>query len=383
MNALFKPNWSELISPLALASYLALVGVYTSVTGLFGLPGDGLGWPGQVALLSFVLAWLVLLVTDKTIHRRLGLVCLAALAASALGLLMLGTTGTGPILLVLLATMVVGLLPGRAALVALLIVNLLFALVLHFRWGWDWNWTLTQLMTFGAFQAFAALIVHYANQAESAAGKLREVNANLMATRSLLSETARDQERLRLSRELHDVAGHKLTALKLNLHQLAKQPDVARHGELQQATTLAGELLEDLRAVVRQLRRDDGIDLARGIEQLIEPMPSPKVVLTIDPALRVPRAEQAETLLRVIQEGLTNAARHGHARQAWLQLGRDGDQISLRLEDDGRLHWPISMGNGLSFMRERLTELGGALELAPSSRGGLSLGARLPLEPTA
>ncbi|NDY95849.1 sensor histidine kinase [Wenzhouxiangella limi] len=380
MNRLSNSDFSELISPLAMASYLAIAGVYVSVTGLLGLPGDGLGWPGQVALLAFVVVWLTLLITDTAGHQRRAVFWLAALAISALGLLTLGRTNTGPILLVLLATMVVSIFPGRRALLILLAINVMFALILHFRWGWAWNWILTQVMTFGAFQAFAALIIHYARRAELAAEALREVNAKLMATRSLLGETARDQERLRLSRELHDVAGHKLTAIKLNLHHLARQPGLAASGELRQATSLAGDLLEDLRAVVRQLRQNDGIDLALGIRQLIEPLPTPTVALNLDPALRVPRAEQAETLLRVIQEGLTNAARHGRARHAWLELGRDGDQLRLCLEDDGRLDWPLTPGNGLSIMRERLVELGGDLELAPSRRGGLSLTARLPLE---
>jgi signal transduction histidine kinase len=366
-----------------MAAYLAIAGVYISVTGLFGLPGDGLGWPGQAALLAFVVLWVSLLLTDEAARPRLAAVYLATLAVCTLGLLMLGRTNTGPILLVLVATMVVSIFPGRRALLILLAINVLFALILRFRWGWAWNWTVTQTMTFGAFQAFAALIIHYARRAESTAEELREVNANLMATRSLLSETARDQERLRLSRELHDVAGHKLTAIKLNLHHLARQPGLTDSSELNQATSLAGDLLEDLRAVVRQLRQNDGIDLALGIRQLIEPLPSPKVEMRLEPGLRVPRAEQAEALLRVIQEGLTNAARHGRARHAWLELGRDGEQLRLHLEDNGRLKWPLTPGNGLSFMRERLVELGGDLELEPSTRGGLSLTARLPLEPGA
>lgn len=376
----FKPDWSQLNSPLAWAAYLAIAGVYVSVTGMFGLPGDGLGWPGQAFLLSFALVWLVLMLADADNHPRLVMTCLVALIVSAFGLLLLGRTNTGPILLVLSAIMMVSVLPPRVALVALLLANLAFALILRYRWGWQWNWALTQVMTFGAFQAFSATIVHYANRAEQAAKEVREVNANLMATRSLLSETARDQERLRLSRELHDVAGHKLTALKLNLHHLAKNQGLGDNEQLNLATSLAGELLEDLRAVVRQLRQNDGIDLAKGVHQLTEPLPRPQVELNLDPALRVPRAEQAETVLRVIQEGLTNAARHGRARRAWLLLAGEEGQLILRLEDDGRLQWPIKPGNGLSFMRERLAELNGDLEISRSPHGGLCLTARLPLE---
>ncbi len=380
MQLAFKPDWSQLNSPLAWAAYLAIAGVYISVTGLFGMPGDGLGWPGQAFLLSFAMVWLMLMVTDSDSQRRPAIIFLFALTLSAFGLLMLGRTNTGPILLVLVAIMMVAVLPPRVALAALLLANLVFALILRYRWGWQWNWVLTQVMTFGAFQAFAATIVHYANRAEQAAQELREVNANLMATRSLLSETARDQERLRLSRELHDVAGHKLTALKLNLHQLGRNLGLADSLELKQATGLAGELLDDLRAVVRQLRENDGISLARGIEQLTAPMPSPELRLSLDPKLRIPRAEQAETCLRMIQEGLTNAARHGRARTAWLELFRQGGHLLLRLEDDGRVQWPLVPGNGLTFMRERLTELGGELDLSRSPRGGLCLTAQIPLE---
>lgn len=381
MKTSFKPAWQELVSPLALASYFAWGGVYVSVTGLFGLPGDGLGWPAQLMLFGFLFAWLITLALEPEADQVASWLCLVALVLTAFGLMLLGRSNTGAILLILVATIVVGVFKDRRAVAVLLLLNLAFAAIMHWRWGWPWNWTLTNLASFGAFQAFAALTIFYAHRAEAAATELREVNAHLLATRSLLSETARDQERLRVSRELHDVAGHKLTALKLNLRNLSRQPGLSDSAELNQATSLAGELLDDLRAVVRQLRQNDGIDLALGIRQLTEPLPSPKVFLSLEQPLRVPRAEQAETLLRVVQEGLTNAARHGRARNAWLAIARQGDQLCLKLEDDGQLHWPVKPGNGLSFMRERLTELGGELELTRSEHGGLTLNARLPLEP--
>ena len=76
------------------------------------------------------------------------------------------------------------------------------------------------------FQMFATLTAWYA-QALRADGEAicSETNAHLLATRSLLEESARDHERLRLARELHDVAGHKLTALKLNLTALERNGD--------------------------------------------------------------------------------------------------------------------------------------------------------------
>ncbi len=374
----------ELLSPLALASYAAWLAVYLTNSGWMGVPDADTGLAGQALMLIFLAAWLMLLATDSDTdlnrYRRRVDFGIVVLAVCALLLLTLSHSGTAPILLILLATQLAGRFDGRGLLISLVVVNLVFAGIIWQVWGYSLNWMLLTLASYAAFQAFAALVMHYAVKSEAMAAELKKVNAHLLATRSLLGETARDQERLRLSRELHDVAGHKLTALKLNLRNLARRSELKDCRELDTAANLAGELLDDLRAVVRQLRDHDGIDLAGGIRRLIEPLPSPRVALDLDESARIPRAMQAEALLRVVQEGLTNAARHGRARHAWVALGREGEQLQLTLDDDGELSWPIQPGNGLNGMRERLAELGGSLELAPSGRGGLSLTARLPLE---
>src|SRR5690606_35877122 len=99
-------------------------------------------------------------------------------------------------------------------------------------------------LLYAGFQAFAGLTGYYAKQAERSRDELAQVNAHLLATRSLLEESARDGERLRLARELHDVSGHKLTALKLQLALLARDPAGAPPA-VATAAMLAGELLED------------------------------------------------------------------------------------------------------------------------------------------
>ncbi len=374
----FQP--AELLKPLPLASYAAWLAVYATNTGWLGLQDADHGLAGQILLWLFLAAWLLALSIETRLQDRLGLLVTLALALSALGFLLLGPTGTGPILLVLLATQLAMQFHGRGLLIALVCVNVALLVIMRVAWEHPWNWVLLSVASYAAFQVFAALSMHYAIRAEEMADRLREVNAHLIATRSLLDEAARDQERLRLSRELHDVAGHKLTALKLNLRNLARQPGVQNSSELNMASSLASELLDDLRAVVRQLRDHDGIDLANGIRKLTEPLPNPEVTLRLDDSLRIPRAEQAETLLRVVQEGLTNAARHGRARHAWVDFGRDGENFRLQLEDDGRLTWPVKPGNGLTGMQERLELLGGSLHLGQSSHGGLRLTARLPAQ---
>lgn len=373
-------------SPLALASYVAWGVVWVTTTGIFGMTASHPGWPAAVTLLIFLGAWITAIGIDTESPGEAGRIghlhdaCLVVLAVSALVMIAMGPSGTSPILLVLVATLVASRFAAPVAIGLLVAINAAFAALLLTRWDASLAGTAVAVGAYGAFQAFAALVLIKAMEAERLATELQRVNARLLATRSLLSETARDQERLRLSRELHDVAGHKLTALQMNLRALARQAGASENRELETASGLAGELLQDLRAVVRQLRQGDGIDLETGIRELAAPLPRPRVHLDLDDDARIPRAEQAETLLRMVQEGLTNAARHGRAGHAWIQLRRDGESLHLDIDDDGRVRWPVTPGNGLAGMRERLAALGGSLEIAPSEHGGLRLAARLPVE---
>ena len=370
----------EFLKPLAMASYVALAAVWMGVVGWFGLPGEGFEVAAIVLLGSFSIAWLWALASD---HEKPGWrsdSSLVLLAGSALGLISLGRSGVSPILLILLATMLAARFPGARVIIPLAVVNLIFAALMHWRWQAEWSWVLVSVAAYGAFQAFAALLLHYARQAESMADDLRAVNAHLLATRYLLDEAARDQERLRLSRELHDIAGHKLTALKLNLRQLRRHPNLEQVAELDQASQLADELLGDIRGVVRQLRAGDGFDLARAFKQLARPFPLPRLELEIESSFKLERADQAEAILRLVQEALTNAARHGQARRLWVSLRERDGGLELALEDDGAAAWPIKFGNGLTGMRERIESLGGSVSIGPSRRGGLAITAMLPAE---
>jgi signal transduction histidine kinase len=199
-----------------------------------------------------------------------------------------------------------------------------------------------------------------------------------MATRSLLTESARDGERLRLSRELHDVAGHKLTALKLNLAVLAQDAGVADRREVITARTLADELLTDLRNVVSQLRRYDGIDLSAALQQLASVIPVPQVNVQVDPEARIDDAERAESLVRVAQESITNAARHAAARHVQLRLARWDEWLELTVQDDGKGAAGSRAGLGITGMRERVQALGGSLDIGVGEAGGVRVLARVP-----
>jgi glucose-6-phosphate-specific signal transduction histidine kinase len=303
---------------------------------------------------------------------------LVLMLAALFALFMLGPSGTAPALLVVFAVLAVLALSIAQAAVLLIAANVALAAVFVFVWRAS-AW-LQLFVIYAGFQFFAAMASHAMRQARTSADELRQVNANLLATRSLLAESARESERLRLSRELHDVSGHKLTALKLNLAVLSKDEALAARRELQASRALADELLEDIRGVVSQLREHDGIDLRNAFERLAEHLPSPRVHVEVAEDARVEDAERAATLVRLAQEGVTNSARHAGARNVWLRLTRDGDRLQLLIEDDGKVSEPLRPGHGVLGMRERVAELGGQLEIGSADNGGLRVCARLPRE---
>jgi signal transduction histidine kinase len=244
---------------------------------------------------------------------------------------------------------------------------------------WDNGGVWRIIIAYVGFQVFATLTAWYARRSADIAGQLRETNAHLLATRSLLEESARDHERLRLARELHDVAGHKLTALKLNLTALQRESGSAAN--VDSAAQLATELLDDIRGVVAQIRQHDGLDIRAALTQLVAPLPAPpRISLEIHDDARVANVAQAEALLRAVQEALTNAMRHSGARNVWVELVKEGEHIHLRVRDDGQVELPLKEGFGLAGMRERLAQLSGRLDITRASQGGVALDIRLPLQ---
>ena len=350
--------------PMSLAALLTWLAVLLTV--LFGAFGSrvaerGVAIPTIVAMLVFLFGLLADIVKAEgcqRLGRAVALVEVQALAA--LAVLALTGDGSVPALFVILAVQIAHL-PSRLRWWLMGINNLCLIAVL--LWTSPLGGAIAMFALYAGFQAFATLTAFYARSAENSRDALRLVNAELLATQSLLEDSARSHERLRLSRELHDVSCHKLTALKLQLAALARDP-VGAPPAVETAARLADELLGDIRGVVSQMRHDEGLDLGRAIEELAAPFPRPQVNLSIEPDLRIDDIAQARALLRAAQEALTNAARHSQAEQVWLSLARRDGNIELEVRDNGRGAVQARAGNGLTGMRERLEDVGGGLRFS-------------------
>lgn len=328
-----------------------------------------------VSLSIFTVLFVVMSAGPET-WRRTHHAAMVLMPAIALLLMWLAPRiGTAQVLLVIWTACAFKLWPLRWAIPAVLLIDAVFYLLMldsGFR-----SPAMMVLINMG-FQALAGLCVYYALTAERSRDQLALVNADLLATRALLSDSARDAERLRVARELHDVAGHKLTAMKLNLRALAVDPALAGHPQVKLAEQLSAELLDDIRDVVQALRDSRGLDLEMALRALAAPLPRPRLQLDLDPHLCIADPALAETLMRVVQEALTNAAKHAHADTLWVQVSAQENSVVLKIEDDGQLRGSIREGNGLCGMRERIAALGGDLLIRTRPQGGLQLQARFP-----
>jgi len=209
----------------------------------------------------------------------------------------------------------------------------------------------------------------------------RRLNSELRATRTLLAESSRLGERMRISRELHDLIGHHLTALSLNLEVASHLVQGQAQDHVRQAQSVAKLLLGDVREVVSQLRDEDSIDLTQALQSLTEGVPGLAIHLELPPRFSVDDPKRAQVLLRCAQEIITNTVRHAGARNLWLRFERNGDrQMAIHARDDGHGASQLKQGNGLSGMRERLAQYGGRLDIVTAKDQGFALDAWLPLE---
>ena len=230
-----------------------------------------------------------------------------------------------------------------------------------------------------------------ARQAGLAASALRRsdelgrLNAELELARERLV-SAREEERRRLRRDLHDGLGPTLASLTLRLdaarNLLARDPERA-DAQLVATSEQMQEAIAEIRRLVYDLRPPalDELGLAGALEQLALRQAGLQVSVEVEaPPLPALPAAVEVAAYRIVQEALANALRHGHAKDCRVQLALAAEGLRLQVSDDGQgLPNALEPGVGLRSMRERATELGGSLALERRAGGGTAVLACLPL----
>ncbi len=234
------------------------------------------------------------------------------------------------------------------------------------RFGWDSQDPLIEVLLYGTFHLFALFSSLTARKAEDATQHARELNRGLLATQQLLADAAKENERTRISRDLHDQLGHHMTALAINLQVASRLADGEVKNKVDQCHELSKQLLSDVRKAVSTLREHKSLDVGGALQRLVEDVPGLNVHLEVEPGLVVTNVSISEAIVRCVQEAVTNTLRHARASESWIRLWQDRGVLRLEIKDNGRASEHITPGNGLAGMRERIEKLNGRLTLTGS-----------------
>lgn len=350
---------------------LIFAGVLTWV--IVGLPHVGDMQPAwAVCFVAFIVLFLV--ATQPSLEgSRAEIVLVAAQTVLALVCTALEPDGFQPVLLVLVAAQLVRLPTGVALLWIVAQSSVLFLIVRDHSRGGPW-----MTLAYVAFQLFGYLTAQIAHDEREARQALAEVNAELRVATGLLEMSSRAEERLRIARELHDLIGHHLTALSLNLEVASHLATGEAREQIDKSQRIAKLLLSDVRDVVSRTREGETVDLAAALASVRDAVTSPQIHIDGGNAA-VAEPLVAQTALRAVQEIVTNAVRHSGARNLWLKIGTAGRSLTLDARDDGGGTDRVVFGNGLRGMRERVEEAGGTLEVASMRGRGFEVHLRLPI----
>jgi signal transduction histidine kinase len=202
---------------------------------------------------------------------------------------------------------------------------------------------------------------------------------------------AQEEERARISRELHDDLGQALTTHLITLRNLQRDlslPPQTLFESLQALYDQSYEIFVKIRGIARDLRPPvlDTLGLRVAMQTYCTEFTRRThlpVIFESDPDASLPELPDAYniTLYRTLQEALTNVIKHARASQVWVDLSMDDDRVTLTIQDNGigiGDEKPGSNGIGLAGLRERITIAGGSLTVSSTPKRGTILSAQFP-----
>ncbi|MAE71927.1 MAG: hypothetical protein CME06_15855 [Gemmatimonadetes bacterium] len=197
-----------------------------------------------------------------------------------------------------------------------------------------------------------------------------------------------EQERRSISRDLHDELGQLVTAITIELRGAAKAAPESTAGHIRRAEKAASLLLQELHGVVARLRPTilDDLGLLEAIRSYardFERTTGIALELRLDPSSHPIPPKVSESVYRIVQEGLTNAAKHAGSESITLSMVASEDRVIVEIADDGEGFDPRATESdrfGLLGMRERAELMGGELVLHSTPGEGTRISLSVPLE---
>lgn len=205
---------------------------------------------------------------------------------------------------------------------------------------WSEQYALLTGALFWTFNVFAMIMSNTAIKESKAREEADALNRQLLSTQQLMKQALTQDERLRIARNIHDVLGHHLTALTINLQVASRKADLLESSESQaikqhveQSHSIAKLLLSDVREAISDIRENAAIDFSLAVNALIKDLPRPVVNLHIDDNLTLTNVRIADCLLRNMQEALTNVVRHTQAHYFSISLTQHNGAYKLLMQD--------------------------------------------------
>jgi two-component system, NarL family, sensor histidine kinase DesK len=244
------------------------------------------------------------------------------------------------------------LLPGPVTLAAAMTDAVGFAL-----WN-QWTYTADPHQRAWGF-VYNTVIVLAGGASLYGAARLVWLAGALRATRTQLADLAIERERLRISRDLHDLLGHSLSAVALKgdlAQRLLERREVSRaEAEIQSLVSVARSAFRDLREITRHV---PAVSLASELDRCMDILAAVGVETRITRRLESLPPKVDELFAWAVREGVTNVVRHSSARACAIAIGRGDGQLRLEIENDGAGLASVD-GQGLRDLVKRAAELSG------------------------
>jgi signal transduction histidine kinase len=372
---------------------IAIVVIVVQVGGSIGAGTGSASWqhqhpaPGVLALVILGVGGASLIV-----RRRYPIPVLAVTLATSLWAGRLGAAVVWIALIVAFFTAI--LARKRAAAIASLVIGYVTSVWPPWLIGTHDHASVTFAIVLAAGLIFLLVVselIRIRSQRGAALARGREEELRRLAS----------EERMRMARDLHDVVAHNISVINVQantaLHLMDRQPERARMA-LTTINDVSKQALVELRSVLGVLRdvdaqapRTPALGLAR-LGDLVENASAAGLSVRVaEDGERVPLPADVDlAAYRIIQESLTNSARHSGGANATVRLGYGDGALRIDVTDDGRARagrvpHANGSGNGIAGMAERAAALGGTLQAGPRPRpgpgGGFGVQARLPLPP--
>lgn len=326
-------------------------------------------WHGLFALHGIAMVWLSSSAGRNSSDLKYGTVLTAAIAAAILMGALKHFMNQAFLLYLLQVWFVALRFRMRVTLAFALVVGLAFPLVRALGPDYPFQRMAFEVLytwSYSAFVIFAASALRSEVEAEK---ELFQHRMALWAAQVQLEDARILEERLRISRELHDSIGHHLAALSLQLESLrirAAEPEKEALAGLQQLTRA---MLTELRNVVSSLQCVRAVDLEHFLQNLAAQVKTPRIQVHVSGTIPFGDSGRNHALLRCAQELVTNCLKHAEAQNLWIEVVCSSESAYLIFRDDGRGTPRLTEGSGLQGLRERLRAFGGRLDLHPGPPG--------------